>query len=208
MRLPLHNKLKKQQHRNIAEVQDLIMRDVYSYFPHAVLHGGTAIWRCYGGNRFSEDLDFYLPSKERVEEFFQNLERQNFRVLKQRVKENSLYSLLELNRVQVRFEAIFKKKEGEILKEYEMADGNLITVYTLSADKLLQEKIDACLKRKKVRDLYDVFFLLRFAHSRPKGLAEIEKVQIEDEKAIHAIILTGPIPSVEEMKRYIASWAL
>ncbi len=106
------------------------------FFPKAVLHGGTAIWRCHGGNRFSEDLDFYLDSKERVEEFLRNLERQNFRVLKHRIKENSLYSLIEFNRTQVRVEAIFKGKKGAILKEYDMADGNLMTAYTLNAEEL------------------------------------------------------------------------
>ena len=31
-----------------------------------VLHGGTAIWRCYAGNRFSDDLDLYVKSDNEV----------------------------------------------------------------------------------------------------------------------------------------------
>lgn len=206
MRIPLYNRLRKQAHKDIAAAQDLVMRDIYGYFPKAVFHGGTAIWRCYGGNRFSEDLDFYLPSKSGIPAFFQNLERQGFRILKQRVKENSLYSLVEFNRAQVRVEAVFTAKKGAILKEYELADGNLMTVYALSAEELLQEKISACLKRKKARDLYDVFFLLRFVHERPKNLAATASVQIEDEETLPAIILSGPIPTTGEMKRYIETW--
>ncbi|MBI3033883.1 nucleotidyl transferase AbiEii/AbiGii toxin family protein [Candidatus Woesearchaeota archaeon] len=206
MKIPLYNRIKKQAHKDIAAAQDIVMREIYDYFPKAVFHGGTAIWRCYSGNRFSEDLDFYLPSKGSVPVFFQSLERQGFRIFKQRVKENSLYALVEFNRAQVRVEAIFTAKKGAILKEYEQIDGNLMTVYTLSPEELLQEKIAACIKRKKARDLYDVFFLLRLVNSRPKGLAAVTAVQIEDEETLPAIILSGPIPTSQEMKRHITTW--
>ncbi len=208
MNIPLHLKLKKKAHQQVAAAQDLIVEEVYRFFPGAVFHGGTAIWRCYHGQRFSEDLDFYLPSGEAAPEFFRRMEQKGFIVLKRRVKENSLYSLLELNRVQVRFEAIFDRKKG-ILKEYEMTDGNFMTVYTLSPNDLLEEKIAACLKRRKVRDLYDVFFLLRYAAGKkPKDLNQIEKVVIADEENLPTIILSGPIPTVKEMKRYLAEWEL
>ena len=61
----------------------------------------------------------------------------------------------------MRFEAIFKKHEG-VLKEYQKADGNLITVYTLTAEGFILEKVEAYLKRLKIRDLYDIFFLMRY----------------------------------------------
>lgn len=205
MQIPLYNRLRKQAHRDIAAAQDLVLTSVYSRFPKAVLHGGTAIWRCYGGNRFSEDLDFYIPSKSGIPEFFQDLKRQGLLIHKQRVKENSMYSLVEFNRAMVRVEALFLRKES-ILKEYELADGNITTVYTLTAEGLLLEKIDACLKRRKVRDLYDVFFLLRFARTRPRHLDKVASAEIGDEDILPALILTGPIPKVHEMRRYIAEW--
>lgn len=205
MRIPLYNRMRKNAHRDIATAQDLVVRELYNFLPKAVFHRGTAIWRCYGGNRFSEDIDLYIPSREGVAALFSSLEKQGFRIMKQRVKENSLYSLAEFNRAQVRIEGIFAAKKG-ILRDYEMADGNIMTVYALGAEELLQEKIDACLKRKKVRDLYDVFYLLRFAGSRPKGIDAIESVNIEDEEMLPAIILSGPIPTVREMKRYIKEW--
>ena len=61
MKLPLFNRLKKRQHRELALLQDEITDIVYRISDEAVLHGGTAIWRCYGGNRFSEDIDIYIP---------------------------------------------------------------------------------------------------------------------------------------------------
>lgn len=182
------------------------MEEAYHFFPEAVLHGGTAIWRCYRGNRFSEDIDVYLMSKGPVDAFFGKLEQKGFTILKKRVKENSLYSLLEFDRVQVRFEAVFTRKEGAVLKDYEMVDGNFMAVYTLSPDDLMKEKIAACVKRKKIRDLYDVFFLLRYVKAAPKDLGRIEVVTIADEENLPAIILSGPAPTSEDMRRYIKEW--
>ena len=206
MKLPLAAKIKKTAHQAIAYAQDLMMEEVYRFFPKAVFHGGTAIWRCYGGNRFSEDLDFYLSSKQPVPAFFERLQQKGFMVHKQRIKENSLYSLLEFNRAQVRFEALFMEKKPAVLKEYELLDGNFLTVYTLSPEDLLQEKIAACLKRRKVRDLYDIFFLLRQVEEQPKGLEAVQQVKIVDGATLPAIILSGLIPTVKEMKEYIARW--
>ena len=206
MKIPLNLRLKKKVHRDIAYAQDLIMEELYNFFPRAVFHGGTAIWRCYQGNRFSEDIDVYLDNKN-LNAFFNLLEQKGFKILKKRIKNNSLYSLLEFNRTQVRFEALFLRKVG-ILKEYETVDGNFINVYTLSPDVLIEEKIAACLKRKKIRDLYDIFFLLRYANKTPKDLDQIEKVKITDEENLPTIILSGLIPKTEEMKKYISEWVL
>ena len=38
----------------------MIVETLYEIFDNAVLHGGTSIWRCYKGNRISEEVDVYL----------------------------------------------------------------------------------------------------------------------------------------------------
>lgn len=60
-KIPLNLKLKRKIQKDIAYAQDIIIEELYTFFSTAVLHGGTAIWRCYNGNRFSEDIDFYIP---------------------------------------------------------------------------------------------------------------------------------------------------
>src|SRR3989344_3592343 len=206
MELPLNLRIKKKAHQEIACAQDLIMVEVYDFFPKAVLHGGTAIWRCYKGNRFSEDIDVYLPPKSKLEDLFNKLKQNGFNILKKKITENSLYSLLDFNRTQVRLESLFAVKKGTLVN-YEMIDGNIMTVYSLTAEELIQEKISACLSRKKVRDLYDLFFLLRYAEKRKyTDLKRIQDVEIVDEENLKIIILSGPIPSVKEMKEFIAKW--
>src|SRR3989344_4119163 len=161
---PINIKLKKRAHKDIAYAQDLIVEELYDYLPEAVIHGGTAIWRCYQGNRFSEDIDVYIKKdKIRINKFFEHLEKKGFEIKKKRIKENSLYSVLKYNNALVRFEALFKTIKNPILKEYENVEGILINIYTLSPEDLIKEKINTYKKRRKIRDLYDIFFLLRYA---------------------------------------------
>ena len=83
MNIPLQAKLKRESHRKIAYAQDLIVMEVYAIIERAVMHGGTAIWRCYSGKRFSEDLNFYLPRNiDKLESLFKNLQSKGFLIKK------------------------------------------------------------------------------------------------------------------------------
>ncbi|MBS3119086.1 nucleotidyl transferase AbiEii/AbiGii toxin family protein [Candidatus Woesearchaeota archaeon] len=206
-RIPLQVRLKREIHRKIALAQDLIIKEVYSIFNNAVLHGGTAIWRCYSGKRFSEDLDFYLSKdRESIERLFERLKLRGFEIKKKKISENSIYSELELDRTSVRLEATFQNISG-IICDYEMSDGNFISIYSLTPEAFLAEKINTYLKRLKVRDLWDVFFLLKSVDS-PKKIKEISSLikcykKPVDEENLKTILLEGIVPSAEEMIDYI-----
>lgn len=206
--MPLIARLKKGSHRDVAQAQDLIVREMAEMLDTAVLHGGTAIWRCYKGNRFSEDIDVYLKKDTaKIEAFYKKLETTGFRIEKKKITENSIYSKLLLGRTEVRFEALFKSVKGS-LKEYEAADGNLITLYCLTAEELVNEKADTYLKRMKIRDLYDIFFLLRHVEKPKEVLAKLKYLLANlkdpiDEKELKVLILEGIVPSAESMKKYI-----
>src|SRR3989338_3348921 len=206
-RIPLQARLKREAHRKIAYAQDIIVKEVYSVLNNSVLHGGTAIWRCYNGKRFSEDLDFYFSKdKKKVELVFENLKRQGFVILKKKISDTSVYSELELERVSVRLEATFQKK-SKILCDYEMLDGNFISIYSLTVEQFISEKSNTYLKRFKVRDLWDVFFLLKNAQN-PEKIKEIGKLidnykKPTDEENLKVILLEGIVPSAKEMIEYI-----
>jgi predicted nucleotidyltransferase component of viral defense system len=206
--IPLILRIKKEAHKGVAQAQDLIVQELYSVFSNAVLHGGTAIWRCYKGNRFSEDIDIYIPRDvERIDLLFSNLEKKGFSVEKKKIAEHSLYSNLTFNRTQVRLEALFKKAHGT-LKEYETVEGNLITVYTLTPEELICEKAGAYLHRLKIRDLYDIFFLMRHVQHKDRIKEEIIKLvkwfkPPVDEKELKVLILEGLVPTSEKMHEYL-----
>jgi len=202
--IPLILKLKRSSHKKIAEAQDLIIQELYKVFDKAVLHGGTALWRCYNGTRFSEDIDVYIPRDiKKINQLFENFKKIGFSLEKKKIGENSIYSNLDFNGTSVRFEALFKKAKGS-LQEYTKADGNLITIYTLTSKELIIEKSTTYQKRLKIRDLYDVFFLLRYVNidnEIKKSLTSLVNnfKQPSDKEDLKIIIIEGVIPEVEDM---------
>lgn len=208
MESPLILKLKKASHKEIAKVQDLIIESLYKTFDKAVLHGGTSIWRCYQGNRFSEDIDAYLPKEQpRINALFKDFQKKGFKIIKKKISEKSIYSDFELNRTRVKFEAVFKKSTG-VLRGYRTAEGNLITIYTLAPEELIKEKIKAYLKRYKIRDLYDIFFLLRHIKTKDSVKNELKLLvdkfkQPIDKKELKVLIIEGLTPEIDEMLEYI-----
>lgn len=207
----LHRRLRKEKHKKIARAQDLVVETLYRVFPRAVLHGGTAIWRCYSGNRFSEDVDVYMEKNvEKINRFFEELKKTGFDIVKKRITKNSIYSILSFGGTEVRFEALFKRVEG-VVKEYETYEGILFNVFTLPPEVIATEKINAYLKRMKIRDLYDIFFLLRCVkHAeglKPElaGLLQNFKEPV-DEGELKALVLFGAIPTKEDILEYVKRW--
>ncbi len=212
--LPLDKRLKKQSHRNIALAQDILIMEVYNGFPQAVVHGGTALWRCYGSNRFSEDIDLYLPISARKESFrslLDGLLGKGFIIEKFKKTESSIFSKYSYLGVAVRLEAVFKKVKAPVLRKFEMTDGTFILVNTLKPEEMLEEKIRTYFERRKVRDLYDVFFLTRTVEKqrvRGSALKLVEKFTMPiDEKELKALIISGSIPKAEEMLESVRRWA-
>lgn len=210
--IPISLKLKRRMHKDIAYTQDLVVEEIYNFFTKAIIHGGTAIWRCYSGNRFSEDIDIYIKkNKEKINNFFESLEKKGFQIIKKRVKENSLYSTLRFNNAIIQFEALFKNIKNFILKEYETSEGIFINIYTLAPEDLIVEKVEAYLKRRKIRDLYDIFFLLKYTDKKniKNSLKKLIKnfKPPEDEETLKTIIISGAIPTSKNILDNIKRWA-
>ncbi|NCN39028.1 MAG: hypothetical protein COY38_04590 [Candidatus Aenigmarchaeota archaeon CG_4_10_14_0_8_um_filter_37_24] len=213
--IPIKNKLKKKAQKDLAVAQDLVVIEMYNSFPKTVIHGGTCIWRCYGGNRFSEDIDVYLPENlkksKKLKGFIQSLERIGFQTEKFKETENSIFAKFSYQGAIVSFEAVFKDIENFATKPFEMADGTFINVYTFEPEELIREKVAAYKKRRKVRDIYDIFFLLNFANDKNaiksclKGFFEDFHDPI-DQKDLKALIITGAIPQMNEMVEAIKRW--
>jgi predicted nucleotidyltransferase component of viral defense system len=212
--IPLYHKLKKKIHKTIALAQDILIIKMYEKFTNAVIHGGTAIWRCYGSNRFSEDVDVYLPLKDKnkktLEDFFDSLKSLGFATKKFKLTNNTLFSKLLYENVEVRFEASFKNIRS-VVKPFELIDGNFINVLTISAEDLIIEKINAYKKRKKVRDVYDINFLLKFVENREKILKKLKEFiknfeKPVDEKELSTIIISGVVPDTKTILEGIIEW--
>lgn len=211
MKLPLNLKLKKKSQKNVAYAQDILIQELYNFFPNAIIHGGTAIWRCYNGNRFSKDIDVYInKNNKKIKEFFNSLEKKGFKITKKRIKENSLYSEIIIYNSSIRFETTFQTKKP-VLKPYETSESFFINVLTLPPEKLIIEKVNAYLKRRKIRDLYDIFFLLNYTEKNGKIKNHLNKLiknfkHPVDEENLSTIIISGVIPNSKQLMEAIKKW--
>ena len=210
--IPLNLKLRNKKDREVAFAQDIIVAELYKFFPEAIIHGGTGIWRCYHGNRFSEDVDVYIKrDANQIAEFFKSLENKGFKMIKKRLKENSLYSGLEFKGVETKFEATFQNKKP-FFKKYETAESFFINVYTLSPEDLVIEKVETYLSRKKIRDLYDIAFLINYVEKKELVKSHLKRL-IEkfekpiDEENLANIIISGVIPRYNQLLMEIEKWA-
>lgn len=204
MDLPLEKRLKKRQHVNIARLQDELVEMLYAADNACVFHGGTAIWRCYRGNRFSEDLDFYGLRGNKADAFKSLVESRGLRFLKFKRTDNLLFSTVSNGEEVVRVECNFSVKKKSVVMPYEKVDGSFVNVLTLSPEDLLLEKLAAYQNRRFVRDLYDVHHLSSFirvdSHVRP-ALERFLKNPVGpvDAKNLRAIVYAGVVPSVDQL---------
>lgn len=212
--LPINKKLKKIVHKNVALAQDIVMMEIFNHYPNAVIHGGTATWRCYENNRFSEDIDVYLPltqKKTDFKDFLNDLNKKGFIINKFKKTNNSIFAKFSYLGVEIRFEVVFKNIKNFITKSFEMSDGTYILVNTLQPEELIKEKVSTYIKRKKVKDLYDIFYLLKFVENKQLVKNDLKKfverfTKPLDEKELKTLIIVGSIPNVTEMLEVIKKW--
>lgn len=157
-------------------LQLLFLKELYTnnFSKNIYFKGGTSIRLIHGGKRFSEDLDFTVQIKEGeftkiIQEFFKRLE-DNYPVrFKERktitgktylmtaqlnISDNPVFIKLDFSMR----ENVLEPEEKIIQTEYPIVMQNFI--YCISKDELFAEKLRAVMKRKKHRDLYDLWILL------------------------------------------------
>jgi predicted nucleotidyltransferase component of viral defense system len=212
--IPIAMKLRRRTHMEVAQAQDLMVLGTFDVFPAAVIHGGTAIWRCYGGNRFSEDVDFYLPpsARRRTGVLSEDFTRKGLAEQKLRETSNSVYARFGSGASSVRFEASFRKVTGVVVRRYEMVDGSFATARTLSPESMLAEKAGAYLGRRKVRDIYDVFFLVHIADRTAPAVEAVRRMLSRfapptDERSLRAVVIAGSATTIADMMEEIGRWA-
>jgi len=163
---------------NIAReyLQHLFLRSFYQekQAENVLFKGGTALRIIYQSPRFSEDLDF-SASKISVRQIENLIETALVKVNREEKIE-----LDEAKKTSGGYLAKFQALIGQIpvngklevsFRSRKLLSGQSLTItsqllppYTLCAyeeEKLVKEKLNALLTRAKVRDFYDLYFILR-----------------------------------------------
>ncbi len=213
MPTPIANILLRKDFVEIAQLQDETIEGLYELDPKIVLHGGTAIWRCYNGNRFSYDIDAYVSSERELNavanELTFTVRRRGGQLDKLNIIERTAMGQVSDGHARVKLDIMYQRKPVKsIIKEYTRIDGTLFNVLTLSAEDFIIEKVGAYGSRGYLRDLYDIYHLINYVGDKTKirealldFLRDIEKPSNRND--LEMIVYAGVAPSFDEMIDYI-----
>lgn len=136
--------------------------------------GGTALRIVYNSPRFSEDLDFNTKMQDMkgIEDAIigtvKDIEHEGISVSVEESKETSggylgiVHFKLAEQIIKIQLEISFRHDDST--GEFSTIASDFVLPYTLmqlSQEQLIAEKIQALLSRKKPRDYYDLYFILR-----------------------------------------------
>ena len=209
MNIPIAKQLRKRSQVEIAYLQDEILGIMYSISDDLILHGGTAIWRCYNGKRFSEDLDFYSKSfPEKIPIFQRMIESHGLILSKLKDTGNVIFSNVRNDNANVKVEINHASDVVGTQMAYELADGSGIEVLSLTPDQFICEKILAYSNRRYIRDLFDIYHIVNssdlIASTRQKLLDFVAHLETPvDENVLKTIVYSGLSPSMDVMKKGI-----
>ncbi|MCL5783363.1 MAG: nucleotidyl transferase AbiEii/AbiGii toxin family protein [Candidatus Thermoplasmatota archaeon] len=211
MRLPIAKQLRKKTQSEVAYLQDEVVDIMYSVSDDLILHGGTAIWRCYAGKRFSEDLDFYSQSfTELISVFQREIDSHGLTLSKLKDTGNVIFSNVSNGSVSVKVKINHVSDVSGTQMPYELADGSSIEILSLTPDQFIKEKILAYSNRRYIRDLYDIYHLVNSSDlletTRQELMEFMENLQPPaDEHVLKTIVYSGLPPSLDNLKRGIMS---
>jgi predicted nucleotidyltransferase component of viral defense system len=211
-----------------AKLEDTLIQVLYDSYPDLVFHGGTAIWRCYSGNRFSRDIDFYYKggskdSGQCYKEFSKFFKDSGFPVKSSNYdnKTKTMHFIVETN-TKMKADINLDYKKGKPT-EYTKVDGSKIIVLALTPEELLGEKIETYLskleskdgiRQPEAQDLYDIYHLIGMAgkgNAKLRGdlktlLKRIEGKPPVNMKTLGNVIISGVAPSFDLMIKSIGEW--
>jgi len=148
-----------------------------------VFGGGTMLRLCFGLNRFSVDLDFWVVKKISEAGLFKDLKECLNRSYKITDCANKFYTLLfEIKsrdyprslKLEIRKET--KKIRVEQAIAYSKYANTQVFLNVVSLKDMLVAKIGAFLERKEIRDAFDMEFLLKKGIELDTSPAILEKV--------------------------------
>ena len=160
-------------------MQDLIKQEQFEievldrlksgrFLDNLIFTGGTMLRLCYGLNRFSVDLDFWIYKKIDTEKYFNQLREFLAKFYTIRDAENKFYTMLFEIRSKDYPRSLkieIRKKIEQVKTEFSIAysqySNTQVMVRTLSLQEIMSSKIETFLNRREIRDVFDIEFLLK-----------------------------------------------
>lgn len=156
------------QNHEVFEIEVLEFLKNGGFLSPLVFGGGTMLRLCYELNRYSSDLDFWFIKKVSHKAYFGKLKKYLGGIYELTDAQIKFYTLL----FELRSGAYPKKLKIEIRKEAKKCDFQekiafsrygvkQVVLRTHTLQQTMNNKINAALDRKDIRDFFDMEFLLR-----------------------------------------------
>ncbi len=178
------------------EIEVLEYLNSKKYLDKMIFVGGTMLRLCYGLNRFSVDLDFWIIKKINFDKFF--LDLKNFLEEKYIIKDcaNKFFTILfeisssEYHRnLKIEIRKEIKKIKYEKAIAFSKFSNIQVLVNSIDLNDMMKFKIESFLSRKEIRDCFDIEFLFKIGipinlnvKQAKLLLKEIEKLKENDYK--------------------------
>jgi hypothetical protein len=155
----------KQEQFEIEVLDVLNSKRILGYL---VFGGGTMLRLCWGLNRFSVDLDFWIIKKINFKKLFNLVKECLLERYIIKDANNKFYTLLfEIKskdfpralKIEIRKE--LKKIKTEKAIAYSKYSNLQVLVNTITLKEMMSAKIKAFLERKEIRDVFDIEFLYK-----------------------------------------------
>ena len=162
--------LKNREHIEKDYFQDVLLYHLYKKSNNFIFKGGTCLYKLYNLPRFSEDLDFSILTQKNIKETIESVARELKAKIESKKTKTSFLFKLRFSGILTQFNivridvSLFNIVFGFEVKNYvsPYVDIPPFSLRVLKLEEILAEKIHALIKRNNARDLYDLFFLLRF----------------------------------------------
>ena len=173
--MSIYEKLDKPEKRIRADLEDKVINIIYSVTNKAVFHGGTCVWRCFGGERFSKDIDIYIENEKVVRKIIDYLNYNGYRTklsIPAFSKDNIKFCFYKVKGI-LDLQIAIVDIDGN-LNEYETLRGSKISINTIDPEDIILEKIDAYNDRLEARDLYDIWILTKNYRITEKSWSDLD----------------------------------
>lgn len=155
------------QNLEILEIETLELLNSIRVLEFLYFGGGTMLRLCHNLNRYSTDLDFWLDtsadSKSIYKSIYSSLSK-NYKLTDSMNKRNTLLFEFKSSLVNRSLKIEIRKEQTNFDWEYKIAFSKFTTkqvmVKALTLSQMMQNKFEALLSRKIIRDAFDIEFLL------------------------------------------------
>jgi len=180
---------------------------------HLIFCGGTMLRLCHGLNRFSVDLDFWLLKDVDVNMLFNTVKESLGQFYTLSDVENKFHTLL----YEIRSKKYPRSLKVEIRKEIKKVNAEKVIAYSkyattqvllnaVSLNNMMTAKIEALTRRKEIRDIFDIEFLLKKGIELPDNAETLKSISdaIETLKKRDYTVKLGSLLEDEQRKYYIS----